>query len=42
MKVGSKWQVWIPAELAYGEQGVGQRIEPNAMLIFEIELVAVQ
>jgi FKBP-type peptidyl-prolyl cis-trans isomerase len=42
MKVGSKWQVWIPAELGYGAQGAGQHIGPNAMLIFEIELVAVQ
>ena len=37
---GSKVQFWIPAELAYGEQG-GGRIEPNSTLIFEVELLKV-
>jgi FKBP-type peptidyl-prolyl cis-trans isomerase FklB len=42
MKVGAKYQVWIPAELAYGEQGAGQRIGPNTMLVFEIELLGIE
>jgi FKBP-type peptidyl-prolyl cis-trans isomerase len=39
--VGSKWQLFVPAELAYGEQGGGQ-IGPNATLIFEVELLSIQ
>jgi FKBP-type peptidyl-prolyl cis-trans isomerase len=39
MKVGDKWEVYIPSELAYGENGAGQMIGPNAALIFEIELL---
>ena len=42
MKEGAKWQLFIPAELAYGEQGAGNLIGPNAVLIFEIELVSVK
>ena len=36
MPVGSKWQIVIPADIAYGEQGAGAQIAPNAVLIFEI------
>lgn len=42
MKAGSKYQVWIPANLAYGERGAGNTIGPNATLTFEIELIDVQ
>jgi FKBP-type peptidyl-prolyl cis-trans isomerase len=42
MPVGSKWQVFIPSNLAYGERGAGQVIGPNSALVFEIELVSIQ
>jgi FKBP-type peptidyl-prolyl cis-trans isomerase FklB len=42
MPVGSKWQLFIPAELAYGQQGAGSGIGPNATLIFEVELLSIQ
>ena len=42
MKEGAKWQVWIPASLAYGERGAGRAIGPNETLTFEIELIAVK
>lgn len=42
MPVGSKWQVFIPPSLAYGERGAGADIGPNSTLIFEIELVAIK
>lgn len=41
MKVGSKWQIFIPAGLAYGEKGAGNTIGPDASLIFEVELLSV-
>jgi FKBP-type peptidyl-prolyl cis-trans isomerase len=41
MPAGSKYQVWIPSELAYGPQGAGQQIKPNSVLEFEIELLEV-
>jgi FKBP-type peptidyl-prolyl cis-trans isomerase FklB len=42
MPVGSKWQLIIPAELAYGNQGAGPDIGPNSTLIFEVELLSIQ
>jgi FKBP-type peptidyl-prolyl cis-trans isomerase len=42
MPVGSKWQVFIPPALAYGERGAGADIGPHATLIFDIELVAIK
>ena len=41
MPTGSKWQVVIPSQLAYGERGAGSDIEPNSTLVFEVELVAI-
>jgi FKBP-type peptidyl-prolyl cis-trans isomerase FklB len=42
MKVGSKWELYIPPHLAYGEAGSNGVIPPNATLIFDIELLEVQ
>jgi FKBP-type peptidyl-prolyl cis-trans isomerase FklB len=42
MPVGSKWQLFIPAELAYADRGAGADIGPGATLIFEVELVSIQ
>lgn len=42
MKVGSKYQLFVPASLAYGERGAGQDIGPNETLIFEVELLKIQ
>jgi len=41
MPTGSKWQVFIPANLAYGEKGAGGSIGPNESLIFDIELISI-
>jgi FKBP-type peptidyl-prolyl cis-trans isomerase FklB len=41
MGVGSKWRLYVPPELGYGEEGSPPVIEPNEVLIFEIELVKI-
>lgn len=41
MPVGSKWQLYIPSNLAYGDHGAGQSIGPNETLIFDVELLAI-
>jgi len=42
MKVGDKWQLFIPAKLAYDEQSPSPKIGPNSTLIFEVELLDIQ
>ena len=42
MPVGSKWQLFIPSELAYGSRGAGQSIGPNETLIFDVELLGIK
>ena len=42
MSVGDKYRFYIPSELAYGEQGAGNDIKPNAALVFDIELVSIK
>ena len=41
MKEGAKWRLFIPSQLAYGPQGAGGVIGPNATLIFDVELIKV-
>ena len=42
MPVGSKWRLYVPSDLAYGEKGAGADIGPNAVLVFEVELISIQ
>lgn len=42
MPVGSKWQLFVPADLAYGQRGPSPEIGPNSTLIFEVELLSIQ
>jgi FKBP-type peptidyl-prolyl cis-trans isomerase len=42
MKVGSQWEIFVPPDLAYGRNGMGQKIPPNTVLVFQIELLAVE
>jgi FKBP-type peptidyl-prolyl cis-trans isomerase FklB len=41
MPVGSKWRLFIPPDLGYGEQGAGDLIGPNATLVFDVELLEI-
>jgi FKBP-type peptidyl-prolyl cis-trans isomerase len=42
MPIGSTWQFFIPSDLAYGENGAGDAVGPNATLIFQVELISIQ
>lgn len=42
MKVGSKWKLFVPSNLAYGERGAGEKIGPNTALVFEVELISIE
>jgi FKBP-type peptidyl-prolyl cis-trans isomerase FklB len=42
MPVGSKWQLFVPSELAYGARGASAEIGPNATLIFDVELLSIE
>ena len=42
MGVGAKWELFVPSDLAYGPQGMGGTIGPNAVLVFEVELLAIK
>lgn len=42
MPVGSRWQLFIPSQLAYGEAGLGSKIGPDEVLVFEVELLSIK
>jgi FKBP-type peptidyl-prolyl cis-trans isomerase FklB len=42
MPPGSKWQLFIPSDLAYGERGAGQTIPPNSTLVFDVEILSIK
>jgi FKBP-type peptidyl-prolyl cis-trans isomerase FklB len=42
MTVGSKWKLYIPSELAYGDRAAGEKIAPGSTLIFEVEILAIE
>ncbi|MEI6184117.1 MAG: FKBP-type peptidyl-prolyl cis-trans isomerase [Bacteroidota bacterium] len=42
MTVGSKWRIFIPSDLAYGDNSAGEKIGPGSTLIFEVELIAIE
>ncbi|MBF0230523.1 MAG: FKBP-type peptidyl-prolyl cis-trans isomerase [Desulfamplus sp.] len=42
MPVGSKWMLYIPSDLAYGDSGAGGAIAPGSTLIFEVELIGIE
>jgi FKBP-type peptidyl-prolyl cis-trans isomerase FklB len=42
MPVGSKWQLYIPADLAYGDEGYGEDIAPGSTLVFDVELLSIK
>lgn len=41
MRVGSRWQLFVPSDLAYGDRGAGQDIKPGATLIFDVEIISI-
>ncbi|MBV8899947.1 MAG: FKBP-type peptidyl-prolyl cis-trans isomerase [Verrucomicrobia bacterium] len=42
MPVGSKWKLYIPSELAYGDEGAGDTIQPGSTLVFDVELLGIK
>jgi FKBP-type peptidyl-prolyl cis-trans isomerase FklB len=42
MTIGSKWELYIPSELAYGDEGYGEDIPPGSTLVFEVELLGIK
>jgi FKBP-type peptidyl-prolyl cis-trans isomerase FklB len=42
MPVGSKWRIFVPPDLAYGDEGAGPDVGPGAVLVFDIELLSIQ
>jgi FKBP-type peptidyl-prolyl cis-trans isomerase FklB len=42
MPTGSKWKLFVPSHLAYGERGAGQQIGPHTTLIFDVELLEIK
>lgn len=42
MTVGSKWKIYLPSDLAYGDNGTGDKIKPGSTLIFEVELLGIE
>lgn len=42
MKVGSKWMLYIPSDIAYGDRGAGNVIEPGSTLVFEVSLLSIE
>jgi FKBP-type peptidyl-prolyl cis-trans isomerase len=42
MPVGSKFRFYVPSDLAYGDKGAGNSIEPNSVLIFEVQLISIE
>jgi FKBP-type peptidyl-prolyl cis-trans isomerase FklB len=42
MAVGSKWEIYVPAELAYGDEGAGEDIAPGSTLVFDVELLNIK
>jgi FKBP-type peptidyl-prolyl cis-trans isomerase len=41
MPMGAKWKIFVPSELGYGARARGDKIKPNSVLIFEIELLSI-
>lgn len=41
MPTGSKWKLWVPSDLGYGDQGSGPKIQPGQTLVFEVELLKI-
>jgi FKBP-type peptidyl-prolyl cis-trans isomerase FklB len=42
MSVGSKWELYVPSDLAYGDEGAGDDIAPGSTLVFEVELLNIK